>query len=782
MQLGIKKKLVGSFLAVSILPISTVSFYAYWKSQDALKQASMEQVESMRKATESKLQSYFKTVGHQLSFLSHDPEISDALSQFNEGFSTYAKEARFSMVDAFAAKKRLGAYYQEEFAVEYAKQNPGKSASENGILNRLSPEAVIMQTAYIADNSHPLGSKHNLNAAPESTTYNRTHARYHGKILEYLEKFEYYDIFLIDAESGNIVYSVFKELDFATSLKTGPYSNTSLAKAFAEAAKLPEGEEVYMADFATYYPSFDAPASFIAKPIYTDGELKGVIAFQLSVDAVNKITLEKLTKFKSLESFMVGPDFKMRSDTLGDAENRNVKSSFRNPGKGLIENDHVKLALRGEKHLVLGNDYIGRPVVAAFAPFDVFGNRWALETIVLQDEAFESVKEMSWALFLFAIVAALFVGTAAIWFARSLAGRLILLAEGLRGGAGTVAQTSQQIADVSARLSEASTEQAASLQETVASIDEISAMVQRNADSATNSSKASDASTTAAIRGKEKVEQMLGSINDIAKGNDEIMSSIQKSNQEISEIVHVIQAIADKTKVINDIVFQTKLLSFNASVEAARAGEHGKGFAVVAEEVGNLASMSGKAATEISDMLDKSVHRVTTIVEGTRGMMDTLVRSSKDKVDFGTRTARECAGSLDEIMRNVSSVGEMVREISTASREQSTGVREITKAMSELDQVTQANTASSNDASHTAKELQVQAERLNGFVQQLAILVYGDSSVKETSPSNHNQGGRTQQVVQLDSYRTPKQSETHKKVVGLDFDSPRASDSRFEDI
>jgi methyl-accepting chemotaxis protein len=782
MKFGIKQKLIASFLGASILPLAGVSFYAYWKSQDALRQASMEQVESMRLSTESQLKRYFQTVQHQISFLSHDAEVVDALAQFNAGFKTYSKESGLSIVDQLGGKKRLADYYKNEFAAEFAKQNPDKSAGENSVLARRPEDAVVLQTAYIADNANPLGSKHKLDVADGNSTYNRAHARYHGKIREYLEKFEYYDIFLIDAESGNIVYSVYKELDFATNLKTGPYANTSLAKAFSEATKLSEGEDVYMADFATYYPSFDAPASFIAKPIYQDGELKGVIAFQLSIDAINKITLQKYTKFDSLESFLVGSDYKMRSDVLGDKENRNVKSSFKNPEKGSIKNDHIDWALKGEKHLLNGKDYIGRDVVAAFGPFDVFGNRWVLKTVVTEEEAFAAVSQMRWALLLGALLAAGIVGSLALWFARSLANRLISLAEGMRSGAGTVAQTSQQIADVSSRLSEASTEQAASLQETVASIDEISAMVQRNADSATNSSKASDASTQAAQRGKEKVEQMMGSINDIAKGNEDIMSSIQKSNQEISEIVHVIQAIADKTKVINDIVFQTKLLSFNASVEAARAGEHGKGFAVVAEEVGNLASMSGKAATEISDMLDKSVHRVTQIVEGTRGMMDGLVRSSKDKVEFGTRTARECAGSLDEIMRNVSSVSEMVREISTASREQSTGVREITKAMSELDQVTQANTASSNDASHTARELQAQAERLNGFVKELAELVYGQGEqVEARQPSNSNHGGPSQKVVTLDSYRSPKKDQAHKKVVGLEFDAPSANDNRFED-
>lgn len=102
---------------------------------------------------------------------------------------------------------------------------------------------------------------------------------------------------------------------------------------------------------------------------------------------------------------------------------------------------------------------------------------------------------------------------------------------------------------------------------------------------------------------------MIHSITEISESNDRIMSQVADGNRKISEIVQVISEIGNKTKVINDIVFQTKLLSFNASVEAARAGEHGKGFAVVAEEVGNLAQMSGNAAKEISDMLNGSVSR-----------------------------------------------------------------------------------------------------------------------------------------------------------------------------
>lgn len=357
-------------------------------------------------------------------------------------------------------------------------------------------------------------------------------------------------------------------------------------------------------------------------------------------------------------------------------------------------------------------------------------------------------------------------------------------------------KTSMDMASVSGRLSEAATEQAASLQETVASLDEISAMITRNADSATSSAKMSEQSTVIAQKGKEKTEQMMESINSIASGNDEIIVQMQKSNAEISEIVKVIQNIELKTQVINDIVFQTKLLSFNASVEAARAGEHGKGFSVVAEEVGNLASMSGKAATEITTMLNESVQHVTSIVDSTKVLMDQLIRQSKEKVEFGTKTARECKDSLDEILVNVSSVNEMVREISTASQEQSTGVIEINKAMSELDLVTQSNSGIALDSSKFAQNLNEQIANITSLVTQLAAISGGSTpsipkEEKKVAPKKEERPKQKQKpsnVVELkqgpkkevlEAFEQPVEK---KKVVGLEFEAPKHDDARFEDV
>jgi methyl-accepting chemotaxis protein len=289
---------------------------------------------------------------------------------------------------------------------------------------------------------------------------------------------------------------------------------------------------------------------------------------------------------------------------------------------------------------------------------------------------------------------------------------------------------------------------------------------------------------------------MISSIDEINRSNTDIMTQIESSNQQISDIVKVISEIGNKTKVINDIVFQTKLLSFNASVEAARAGEHGKGFAVVAEEVGNLAQMSGNAAKEISQMLEGSIQKVEGIVNETKSSVEKLVVVGKEKVQTGTTTAKQCGEVLDEIVKSVTEVNQMIGEISTASREQAQGVQEINKAMSQMDQVTQQNAASSQEIAGAAEQLASQAESLRTMVEGLMKTVEGRKGghveSASSSPSLHS---RPSKVVELKKFASkskkasvPEQSlrdvvpaKVFKKAVGAE-NIPVENDPRFEDV
>jgi methyl-accepting chemotaxis protein len=374
-----------------------------------------------------------------------------------------------------------------------------------------------------------------------------------------------------------------------------------------------------------------------------------------------------------------------------------------------------------------------------------------------------------------------------------LAATLRALADHLDHGATEVGSASGQISEASEELSASAAEQAAALQETVSSLDEVSAMVSKNAANARRSKDTSEVGHEAATRGKSAVEDMRVSIEDISRSNADIMQQVESGNQEISSIVKVIAEIGNKTKVINDIVFQTKLLSFNASVEAARAGEHGKGFAVVAEEVGNLAAMSGNAAKEISQMLDDSIRKVERTVTDTRARVEQLIVTGRAKIEAGIVTSRRCGEALDEIVRSVSELGTMVAEISTASQEQAQGVQEITKAMGQLDQVTQQNSAASQHAASAAMQLDDQVGSLRDAVQQLVRTIQGDDGsgqpahalTRAAAKTPLQRPGPAATVVPLrirKAGRPPAAPppSTLKVAVGADL-VPSESDARFED-
>ncbi|RYF11734.1 MAG: hypothetical protein EOO40_02720, partial [Deltaproteobacteria bacterium] len=266
-------------------------------------------------------------------------------------------------------------------------------------------------------------------------------------------------------------------------------------------------------------------------------------------------------------------------------------------------------------------------------------------SIVVEEPEAEAMAQLNASFWVFvgafaAII--LLVATVSYFIAAKLANNLSKLASQLSGDSDAVSLAADQILGSSTELSEAANQQAAAIQQTAASIDEVSAMVKKSADNAQQSQRVSQDSRKAAETGQQAVQDMIRAIGAISQSNAAIMSQVEEGNKQISDIAKVISEIGNKTKVINDIVFQTKLLSFNASVEAARAGEHGKGFAVVAEEVGNLAQMSGNAAKEIATMLDASITKVERIVQETRSRVDALVVEGKTKVEAGMKVAQTC--------------------------------------------------------------------------------------------------------------------------------------------
>lgn len=411
------------------------------------------------------------------------------------------------------------------------------------------------------------------------------------------------------------------------------------------------------------------------------------------------------------------------------------------------------------------------------------------------DATVANVIELS----LILVLLASFVGFAFSFFViRSLRRSMLSVISALSSESQTVANSAGTLQEAATSLASSTTQQASALQQTAASIDEITAMVKKTGENAKNLEVTTQHSQGSASKGQGAITQMLSSIESISDSYGKIVLQVDDSNKKITEIVRVIGEIGNKTKVINDIVFQTKLLSFNASVEAARAGEHGKGFAVVAEEVGNLAQMSGNAAKEISDMLSSSIEKVESIVNDSKRQVEHLIVDGKKKIDLGAQVAKDCGNALEEIVKYSSDVGMMVGEISTAIGEQNQGILEISKAIQLLDQATHEISSTSKSSSATSSNLRDQSDTLLEIVDSVRSLITHESSpLKKNSiaaPSSIsapedrpnfrivdlNRSKSAHAPRKVSSAKTPLES-GFKQAVGS-AQAPSENDPRFEDV
>lgn len=347
--------------------------------------------------------------------------------------------------------------------------------------------------------------------------------------------------------------------------------------------------------------------------------------------------------------------------------------------------------------------------------------KWAASAKASSSKAEKTILIMGIAGFIFSIATGFL-------FSRAISSTLNRIAETLAEGAREIASTSAQVAGSSETLSSAVSQQAAAVQQTSVSVEELTAMVKKSSDNCNSSAAFSSESHDTVIEGKRAVEEMIRSVDEVSDGNDQIMKSVEEGNRKIAEISSVIADIAAKTKVINDIVFQTKLLSFNASVEAARAGENGKGFAVVAEEVGNLAQMSGRSASEISAIVDESIRKVDQIVADNKANVERFVSIAKGRVQKSQDVASKCGTMFDQVVDSTSKVNGLIDEISRASSEQSKGIQEITNAMGQIDVATNENSSVTHSVAKAAKDLSDRADVLKEMSSELYQTVNGKAA------------------------------------------------------
>lgn len=328
------------------------------------------------------------------------------------------------------------------------------------------------------------------------------------------------------------------------------------------------------------------------------------------------------------------------------------------------------------------------------APLRKFGEGIINSTVERNEKRMEEEAAMAQSNYEHARMLMILVSAFAILLGTGLAGFVLVslgraintVIENLSSASMQVSGAAQQIASSSEQLSQASTEQASSLEETVATIEELSSMVKVNSNNAAEAASLSNETSSIATRGEQEIRTLVGS-----------MSGISQDSKKIAEIINV----------IDDIAFQTNLLALNAAVEAARAGEQGKGFAVVAEAVRTLAQRSSLAAKDITE----------------------LIKTSVERIEIGSEQAERSGVVLNEIVNAVKKVTQLNNEIAAASTEQSNGIAQISKAMNQLDQVTQINAGTSEEAAASAEELSAQADSMTQVIATLVETIKGEQKL-----------------------------------------------------
>lgn len=439
---------------------------------------------------------------------------------------------------------------------------------------------------------------------------------------------------------------------------------------------------------------------------------------------------------------------------------------------GYTESMHAR---KKELQLVFFEKVKGKKIV------DSLG--WRQLVRVEKGEVFADIYKIIYSVFVVFSVVITLVFVFSILFSRYLSNQLNEIAVKLYQGGKDLLSTATKTSQIGQELSAATTQQASSLQETVAAVTEISSMLSKTAEMSSHSQITAEQSSASVEEGKKAVNDMLSAIQNIKMSTKDIFTQVEDGNKKISEIVQVINDIENKTKVINEIVFQTKLLSFNASVEAARAGEHGKGFAVVAEEVGNLAQMSGVASREISVLLEQSTTKVKNIVAEISSKVSSLVSNASHKIQEGEAIGKTCSSNFEKIYENTSQITSNINEIKSSTKEQAKGVQEISQAMHELDSVTQQNSYIAQNSSQAANKLLNETQNIENLANELIYIVSGLKNSNQSKNQNDNKSDPSKFDLKFNKEKIHnKEKSVKNEHHSTEVKTPSANDPRFEDL
>lgn len=606
-----------------------------------------------------------------------------------------------------------------------------------------SPKETL-QRLYITENPNPTGEKENLDFASDGSTYSEAHKTFHPWFRSFLRARGYYDIFLI-RNDGELVYTVFKELDYATNLDHGEYASTDLGKAFKASRDLKAGEAAFF-DFEPYAPSHGAPASFITTPIIdSTGVRHGVLVFQMPINRINKTLQSKAGLGETGETFLVGKDALMRSDAPRAGASTILKTQ--------VKMDLFQNAVDGKYNIAEAVGYLNEPVVAATAPLTFMGIDWYVVAQIDKAEILAPIAKSNQAIITWSIILIAFIGAIAGFITWRLARPIQRIADAtqkiVEGKMDTVvphqknkdemgplavaierfkneminsaelAYTQKQ--DVERQRQEAEKRAAqgeklakrarefdelvsrtlASFGTAVSNLDEnataMSAIAEETASQSQGITHASQAASNNVQSVAAATEELSVSVGEISSKMESTRSATEKAvdqaeimRERVTGLETAANAISDVIRLITDIAGQTNLLALNATIEAARAGEAGKGFAVVASEVKELATQTSKATDDISRQILAIQETTASSVAGIHDILtviselDAIASEVATSVQQQNAATLQISQSIQEASGSVAEVDANIGGVSSAAQEAGVNATRMRQASSEL--------------------------------------------------------------------------------------------------
>jgi len=394
------KLLIVSLLSLLTLAV-IITTISVQDATDALVKAEINKLKVLNSAKRGEVSNYFDSLKGLLTSLANHKGTKESFLAFENGFYKLQDELKLNIPQI---KNALKKDFEKNYLNDVNYEMPN-SAQRRQISDYLPKDnnALVAQYIFITDNSSNLGEKNNMTFNNKyDSTYMQAHKKYHQSYDKFLSSFELYDIFMVDLK-GNLIYTDFKEKDYATNLHSGVYSNTGIARVFKKALTINESELAFD-DFAPYEPSYNSAASFIATPIYINGVKKGVLIFQMPVDRINSImSLNGAYKEAGLgdsgETYLIGMDYKMRNNSrfTKDIKNKVVQDLGSTIGVWEIKTASTHAVIKGINNngSWIIDDYRGISVLSVYDTINLYNQtKWVIVAEIDEDEALQPAIDL----------------------------------------------------------------------------------------------------------------------------------------------------------------------------------------------------------------------------------------------------------------------------------------------------------------------------------------------------------------------------------------------------